>query len=60
VVVDEQGAQGLEFICMDKTLTRKLYFNSVPAYTSYPTRKVIIAQELPETMSAPMINNKPL
>jgi 4-deoxy-L-threo-5-hexosulose-uronate ketol-isomerase len=53
-----QGAKQLEFTSVDAALPAKLYFNSAPAHTSFPTRKVTQAQASPETLGAPETSNR--
>ncbi len=53
-----QGAKRLEFTSVDAALPAKLYFNSAPAHTSYPTRKITLAQASPETLGAPETSNR--
>jgi 4-deoxy-L-threo-5-hexosulose-uronate ketol-isomerase len=53
-----QGARQLEFTSVDAALPAKLYFNSAPAHTSFPTRKVTQAQASPETLGAPETSNR--
>jgi 4-deoxy-L-threo-5-hexosulose-uronate ketol-isomerase len=53
-----QGARQLEFTSVDAALPAKLYFNSAPAHTGFPTRKVTQAQASPETLGAPETSNR--
>ena len=53
-----QGAKRLEFTSVDAAQPAKLYFNSAPAHTSYPTRKITLAQASPETLGAPETSNR--
>jgi len=53
-----QGAKKLEFTSVDPAEPAKLYFNSAPAHTSYPTRKVTIDQASPETLGSPETSNR--
>ena len=53
-----QGAKQLEFTSVDAALPAKLYFNSAPAHTCFPTRKVTQAQASPETLGAPETSNR--
>ena len=53
-----QGAKELAFTSVDAAQPAKLYFNSAPAHTSYPTRKVTQAQASPETLGAPETSNR--
>jgi 4-deoxy-L-threo-5-hexosulose-uronate ketol-isomerase len=53
-----QGAKRLEFTSIDASQPAKLYFNCAPAHTSYPTRKITLAQASPETLGAPETSNR--
>lgn len=53
-----QGAKRLEFTSVDAAQPAKLYFNCAPAHTSYPTRKITLAQASPETLGAPETSNR--
>ena len=53
-----QGAKLLAFTSVDAAQPAKLYFNSAPAHTSYPTRKVTQAQASPETLGSPETSNR--
>ena len=43
---------------MDSANPAKLYFNSAPAHTAYPHRKITKAQASPETLGAPETSNR--
>jgi 4-deoxy-L-threo-5-hexosulose-uronate ketol-isomerase len=53
-----QGARALEFFSVDASQPAKLYFNSAPAHTAYPHRKVSLAQASPETLGAAESGNR--
>jgi len=53
-----QGAKQLEFTSVDAAHPAKLYFNCAPAHTSYPSRKITLAQASPETLGAPETSNR--
>jgi 4-deoxy-L-threo-5-hexosulose-uronate ketol-isomerase len=53
-----QGAKRLEFSSVDSANPAKLYFNSAPAHTAYPHRKITLAQASPETLGAPETSNR--
>ncbi len=53
-----QGAKRLEFSSVDSANPAKLYFNSAPAHTAYPHRKITKAQASPETLGAPETSNR--
>jgi 4-deoxy-L-threo-5-hexosulose-uronate ketol-isomerase len=53
-----QGAQRLEFASVDAARPAKLYFNSAPAHTAYPHRKITLAEASPETLGSPETSNR--
>ena len=53
-----QGAKALTFESVDAAHPPKLYFNSAPAHTSHPTRKVTQAQASPETLGSAETGNR--
>ncbi|WP_374435832.1 5-dehydro-4-deoxy-D-glucuronate isomerase [Inhella sp.] len=53
-----QGARELAFESVDAAQPAKLYFNSAPAHTSYPTRKVTQAEASPETLGSAETSNR--
>ena len=53
-----QGARALEFRSLDPAQPAKLYFNSAPAHTAYPHRKVTLAEASPETLGSPETSNR--
>ena len=53
-----QGAKLLEFTSVDAAQPAKLYFNSAPAHTAYPHRKITLAEASPETLGAPETSNR--
>ena len=53
-----QGARDLAFASVDPEQPAKLYFNSAPAHTAYPNRKVTLAEASPETLGAPETSNR--
>jgi len=52
------GARDLSFASVDPAQPARLYFNCAPAHTSYPTRKVTLAEASPETLGAPETSNR--
>jgi len=52
------GAKDLSFASVDPSQPAKLYFNCAPAHTTYPTRKVTLAEASPETLGAPETSNR--
>ena len=53
-----QGAQRVEFASVDASRPAKLYFNSAPAHTAYPHRKVTLAEASPETLGSAETSNR--
>ena len=53
-----QGAQRLEFASVDPQRPAKLYFNSAPAHTAYPHRKITLAEASPETLGSAETSNR--
>jgi 4-deoxy-L-threo-5-hexosulose-uronate ketol-isomerase len=53
-----QGAKVLEFRSTDPANPAKLYFNSAPAHTAYPHKKVTLAEASPETLGDPKTSNR--
>ncbi|MDD2843913.1 MAG: 5-dehydro-4-deoxy-D-glucuronate isomerase [Rhodoferax sp.] len=53
-----QGAKELAFFSLDPAQPAKLYLNSAPAHTSYPHRKITLAQASPETLGATATCNR--
>ncbi|PZP34528.1 MAG: 5-dehydro-4-deoxy-D-glucuronate isomerase [Roseateles depolymerans] len=53
-----QGAREIVFESLDPQQPAKLYFNSAPAHTSYPTRKITQAQASPETLGSAETSNR--
>ncbi|MEF7614390.1 5-dehydro-4-deoxy-D-glucuronate isomerase [Aquincola sp. MAHUQ-54] len=53
-----QGAKVLEFRSTDPANPAKLYFNSAPAHTTYPHKKVTLAEASPETLGDPKTSNR--
>jgi 4-deoxy-L-threo-5-hexosulose-uronate ketol-isomerase len=53
-----QGTRELAFRSVDSARPAKLYFNSAPAHTRYPDRKVTLAEASPETLGDPKTSNR--
>nr|WP_295782243.1 5-dehydro-4-deoxy-D-glucuronate isomerase [Rhodoferax sp.] len=53
-----QGAKALQFFSVSADQPAKLYFNSAPAHTAYPHRKVTLAQASPETLGSAETSNR--
>lgn len=52
------GAREIAFESMDPQQPAKLYFNSAPAHTHHPTRKITQAQASPETLGSAETSNR--
>jgi 4-deoxy-L-threo-5-hexosulose-uronate ketol-isomerase len=53
-----QGARELAFRSLDAAKPAKLYFNSAPAHTAYPTRKIALAEAASETLGSAATSNR--
>ncbi|WP_119157367.1 5-dehydro-4-deoxy-D-glucuronate isomerase [Caldimonas tepidiphila] len=53
-----QGAKEVAFRSADSAQPAKLYFNCAPAHTSYPHKKVTLAEASPETLGDPKTSNR--
>lgn len=53
-----QGAKEIEFRSADSAQPAKLYFNCAPAHTSYPHKKVTLAEASPETLGEARTSNR--
>lgn len=53
-----QGTREMSFSSTDKANPAKLYFNSAPAHTRHPTRKVTLAEASPETLGSAESSNR--
>jgi 4-deoxy-L-threo-5-hexosulose-uronate ketol-isomerase len=53
-----QGAKNLSFASVDPKKPAKLYFNCAPAHTTYPHKKVTLAEASPETLGAAETSNR--
>jgi 4-deoxy-L-threo-5-hexosulose-uronate ketol-isomerase len=53
-----QGTREMSFSSTDKANPAKLYFNSAPAHTRYPTRKVTLAEASPEALGSAESSNR--
>ena len=53
-----RGAREVEFSSVDADAPAKLYFNSAPAHTSHPHRKVTLAEASPETLGDAKTSNR--
>jgi 4-deoxy-L-threo-5-hexosulose-uronate ketol-isomerase len=52
------GARDVAFESVSAADPAKLYFNSAPAHTTYPTRKITLEQASPETLGDPKTSNR--
>jgi 4-deoxy-L-threo-5-hexosulose-uronate ketol-isomerase len=52
------GAREVRFESLDPAAPAKLYFNSAPAHTTHPTRKITLEQASPETLGDPKTSNR--
>jgi 4-deoxy-L-threo-5-hexosulose-uronate ketol-isomerase len=53
-----QGAKLLEFRSVDPSRPAKLYFNSAPAHTSHPHKKISLSEASPETLGDAKTSNR--
>ncbi len=53
-----KGAKVLKFSSIDSNQPAKLYYNSAPAHTTYPTRKVTLAEASPITIGDAKTSNR--
>lgn len=53
-----QGVRDLAFRSVDAGRPARLYFNSAPAHTAYPTRKITLAEASPETLGDAKTSNR--
>ena len=53
-----KGAKEVAFTSVDAAIPAKLYFNSAPAHTAYPHRKITLAQASPETLGDARSSNR--
>ena len=53
-----QGAKQVEFHSLDASAPAKLYFNSAPAHTAYPHKKITLEEASPETLGDAKSSNR--
>lgn len=53
-----KGAKDIEFRSVDKTKPAKFYYNSAPAHTHYPTKKITLSEASPATLGDPKTSNR--
>ncbi|CAI1824864.1 4-deoxy-L-threo-5-hexosulose-uronate ketol-isomerase [Serratia entomophila] len=53
-----QGARNVEFSSLDSARPAKFYYNSAPAHTQYPNRKITLAEASPQTLGDDATSNR--
>ncbi|CAI0858213.1 5-dehydro-4-deoxy-D-glucuronate isomerase [Serratia entomophila] len=53
-----QGARNVEFSSLDSARPAKFYYNSAPAHTQYPNRKIPLAEASPQTLGDDATSNR--
>ncbi|KGT96667.1 5-dehydro-4-deoxy-D-glucuronate isomerase, partial [Dickeya fangzhongdai] len=53
-----KGAQDIRFTSVDPARPARFYYNSAPAHTSYPTRKITAAEASPQTIGDDATSNR--
>ncbi|CAI0704963.1 5-dehydro-4-deoxy-D-glucuronate isomerase [Serratia entomophila] len=53
-----QGARNVEFSSLDSARPAKFYYNSAPAHTHYPNRKITLAEASPQTLGDDVTSNR--
>ena len=53
-----QGARDVSFHSVDATQPARLYYNSAPAHTAYPHRKITLSEASPETLGSTEAGNR--
>ncbi|MCA6999023.1 5-dehydro-4-deoxy-D-glucuronate isomerase [Dickeya solani] len=53
-----KGARDIRFTSVDPTKPARFYYNSAPAHTSYPTRKITAAEASPQTIGDDATSNR--
>ncbi|WP_346828050.1 5-dehydro-4-deoxy-D-glucuronate isomerase [Serratia inhibens] len=53
-----QGAQNVGFSSLDPAKPAKFYYNSAPAHTHYPNRKITLAEAAPQTLGDDATSNR--
>ncbi|CAI1141838.1 4-deoxy-L-threo-5-hexosulose-uronate ketol-isomerase [Serratia entomophila] len=53
-----QGARNVEFSSLDSARPAKFYYNSAPAHTHYPNRKITLAEASPQTLGDDATSNR--
>ncbi|MGM3175446.1 5-dehydro-4-deoxy-D-glucuronate isomerase [Dickeya lacustris] len=53
-----KGARDIRFTSVDPQHPAKFYYNSAPAHTTYPTRKITAAQASPQTLGDDETSNR--
>lgn len=53
-----QGAKEVEFSSLDPARPAKFYYNSAPAHTHYPNKKITLAEASPQTLGDDATSNR--
>ncbi|QOL14758.1 5-dehydro-4-deoxy-D-glucuronate isomerase [Dickeya dianthicola] len=53
-----KGAQDIRFTSVDSAKPARFYYNSAPAHTTYPTRKITAAEASPQTIGDDATSNR--
>lgn len=53
-----KGAREVEFLSRNEAQPAKLYFNSAPAHTAYPHKKITLEQASPQTLGEARTSNR--
>lgn len=53
-----KGARNVEFSSLDPAKPAKFYYNSAPAHTTFPNKKITLAEASPQTIGDPATSNR--
>jgi len=53
-----KGAGNVEFSSLDPAKPAKFYYNSAPAHTTFPNKKITLAEASPQTIGDPATSNR--
>lgn len=53
-----KGAQDVQFSSIDSAKPAKFYYNSAPAHTTYPNKKITLAEASPQTLGDDSTSNR--
>jgi len=53
-----KGARNVEFSSLDPPKPAKFYYNSAPAHTTFPNKKITLAEASPQTIGDPATSNR--